>query len=129
MQEGRSNNPVLLMQGNREANRVSGHHDRCLGQDGQIIGGGDMRRNTKVDLNQVEIVQALRRVGATVQHLHVVGWGCPDLLIGYHGVNYLMELKSEDGQLGLGQDTWHRNWRGQVVTVRSVDDALSAIGL
>ena len=37
----------------------------------------------RVDANQPEIVKALRGVGATVQHLHKVGQGCPDLMVGW----------------------------------------------
>lgn len=36
------------------------------------------RRKARVDANQSEVVAALRAVGATVQHLHMVGGGCPD---------------------------------------------------
>ena len=47
-----------------------------------------MRRQAKVDANQSDIVAGLRSIGATVQPLHAVGKGCPDLLIGYRGDNY-----------------------------------------
>ena len=50
----------------------------------------------KVDSNQTRVVKALRELGATVQHLHAVGKGCPDLLVGYKGSNYLLEVK--DGE-------------------------------
>jgi DNA-binding NarL/FixJ family response regulator len=41
-----------------------------------------MHRAAKVDANQTEITAALRQMGATVQHIHTVGKGCPDLLVG-----------------------------------------------
>ena len=44
-----------------------------------------------VDANQPEIVAALRAAGATVQHLHEVGQGCPDILAGFRGRNYLID--------------------------------------
>ena len=50
----------------------------------------------RVDANQPVIVAALRAIGATVQHLHAVGQGCPDILVGYDGVNFLMEIKDGD---------------------------------
>ena len=50
-------------------------------------------RAAKVDANQPEIVAALRAVGATVQPLHTVGRGCPDLLVGWRGRNHLIEVK------------------------------------
>jgi len=51
-----------------------------------------MRANRKDD-NQDEIVGALWDIGASVQRLQSVKGGCPDLLVGYHGVNYLLEVK------------------------------------
>ena len=50
-------------------------------------------RRAAVDANQAEIVKALRKVGATVQPLHRVGQGCPDLAVGHGGVNHMIEVK------------------------------------
>ena len=93
-----------------------------------------MRRAAKVDANQPQIVAALRDVGASVQPLHSVGKGCPDLAVGFRGQNHFLEVK--DGslspsrrQLTPDQQVWHRDWRGNVVTVNSVDEALQAIGV
>jgi len=90
------------------------------------------RRASKVDRNQAEIVLALRKVGASVHPLHAVGFGCPDLLVGYRGLNLLMEVK--DGllppsarRLTPDQIGFHNVWRGQVAVVRSVDEAISAL--
>lgn len=90
-------------------------------------------RSAKADANQPEIVKALRAAGASVQHLHSVGAGCPDLVCGYRGVNYLIEVK--DGSkppsgraLTPDQVAWHGGWRGSVSVVTSIDDALMAIG-
>jgi hypothetical protein len=92
-----------------------------------------MRRAAKVDANQREIVAALRGAGATVQLLHAVGEGCPDLLIGYKGANFLLECK--DGakppsaqKLTPQQEIWHRDWRGRSMVVNSPEAALAAIG-
>jgi len=73
-------------------------------------------RARNVDKNQVAIVAALRAAGATVQHLHEVGAGCPDLLIGFRGSNYLIEVKNAaaGGSLNAEQVKWHRDWRGDV---------------
>ena len=82
----------------------------------------------RVDANQPEIVQALRRVGASVHSLAGVGCGCPDLAVGYRGVTYLLEVKGCRGKLTPGQVEWHAEWRGQVAIVRSIDEALETIG-
>ena len=93
-----------------------------------------MRRAAKVDANQREVVAALRGAGASVQLLHAVGEGCPDLLVGYKGLNMLLEVK--DGskppsaqKLTPQQEIWHRDWRGQRVVVNSPEAALAAIGV
>ena len=83
----------------------------------------------RVDANQTEIVADLRKVGATVQHLHGVGAGCPDLLVGFRGVNYLIEIKTLGGPLRRSQVEWHDLWRGQVAVARTSEDALRIIGV
>lgn len=88
----------------------------------------------KVDRNQPEIVAALRAVGASVQPLHTVGGGTPDLLVGYRGADYLLEVKdgeaqASDQKLRATQVEWHRDWRGRPVSVvMSIPDAMAAIG-
>lgn len=92
-----------------------------------------MRRAAKVDCNQVEIVKALRQIGASVQPLHMVGQGCPDLLIGLAGKNFLFELKDSSkppSKRGLTTDQieWFHAWRGQVHIAKSIEEALAIIG-
>ena len=82
----------------------------------------------RVDANQPLIVQALRAVGATVQHLHTVGDGCPDLLVGYQGVNYLMEIKrTPRSRMTDDERTWHEAWRGTVFVVTSPEQAIEIV--
>jgi len=87
-----------------------------------------MRLTCRADANQRAIVRALRAAGATVEHLHRVGHGCPDLLVGFRGRTFAFEVKAGDGQLTPDEMAWHENWRGQVAIVRSEDEALAAIG-
>jgi len=88
-------------------------------------------RAARVDQNQAEIVYALRKVGATVQHLHKVGQGCPDLLVGFRSENFLMECKlmKKASKLNERQIKWHAEWRGSVHIVRSAQDAMTIIGV
>jgi hypothetical protein len=93
-----------------------------------------MRRAAKVDRNQAEIVVALRSVGATVQLLHSVGKGCPDLLVGHRGQNFLIEVKdwqasNADRKLNAIQQEWHDAWNGRVARVETIAAALMAIGI
>ncbi len=89
-------------------------------------------RHGRVDANQRHIVRALRAVGASVQSLADVGYGVPDLLVGWRGTNLLFEVK--DGakpgsarRLTPDETQWHERWRGQVVVVESIDDAMIAL--
>lgn len=86
-----------------------------------------MRRAAKVDASQSEIVDALRKYGATVQSLAKVGDGCPDLLVGYRKKNFLMEVKEPKvkGKLRPSQKDWHEGWNGDYVYV--VKDTQSAL--
>ena len=86
-----------------------------------------MRRRAKVDANQAQIVQALRKVGATVLHLHPLGRGAPDILAGYRGRNILMEIKSAKGKLTPQEAEFMWGWKGQYCEVRTVQEALLAI--
>lgn len=91
-----------------------------------------MRKAAKTDRNQAEVVDALRQVGASVQSLAATGKGCPDLLVGYRGINYLMEIKDGDKppsarELTIDQTHWHSLWRGSVYVVKSVDEALKIL--
>ena len=83
-------------------------------------------RAKRVDVNQREIVHALRTLGATVQDLSGVGSGCPDLLIGYRGVTILIEVKRDaKAKLTTHQVEWHNSWRGGLVArIESIDEAI-----
>ena len=86
-----------------------------------------MRRDAKVDQNQQEIITALRQIGASVYPLHFAGKGCPDLMVGFRGRNYLIEIKTQKGRLNADQRTFHQSWRGHVAVVRSPREAVEAI--
>jgi len=65
----------------------------------------------------------------SVLSLAAVGKGCPDLVIGKHGVNLLIEIK--DGSncpskrvLTPDQIKFHAQWNGKIHIVKSVDDAV-----
>lgn len=77
------------------------------------------------DGNQAAIIQALERVGATVE---VIGRPV-DLLVGYRGKNYVFEVKTARGQIRQGQRDFLDRWKGQAAVVRSVEAALAAIGV
>ena len=81
----------------------------------------------KVDANQKEIVDSLRKVGCSVQSLHTIGKGCPDLLVGYRGENTLLEVKVGNAQLTPDEEDWQNQWRGGVTTVTSSEEAIRIV--
>lgn len=92
-----------------------------------------MRRRGKIDGNQREVVAALRAIGATVQSLADIGAGCPDLLVGFRGVTWVMEVK--DGRkppsarrLTPAEARWLYSWRGgPACVVECAEDAVAAV--
>jgi hypothetical protein len=94
-----------------------------------------VRRAAKVDQNQSEIVAALRQIGCSVQLLHSVGAGCPDLMVGFRGDTFLLELKDGNKPPSARKKTeaqviWHDAWRGKpVAVVCNIREALEAIGI
>jgi hypothetical protein len=82
----------------------------------------------RVDNNQTQIVKALRDMGCTVEHLHEVGKGCPDIVVGFKSRNFLLEIKADDKKvLTPDQVNWHRFWKGQVNVVTTIDEAKNLI--
>jgi hypothetical protein len=86
-----------------------------------------MRRAARVDANQDEIVSALRSVGAAVQSLAAVGRGVPDLLVGYRGELYLLEVKMPGETLTPRELTWHTLWQGYAAIVYSAEGAIDIL--
>jgi len=68
-----------------------------------------MRRAARVDENQKAIVQALRDAGA---YVWIVGLPV-DLLVGYKGHTFLMEVKTDSKKRFTGlQADFFQNWKG-----------------
>lgn len=91
-------------------------------------------RNLRTDANQQEIVEALRKVGAAVLVTPKVCKGFPDLIVGFGGTNFLVEVKNPKtryGQKGLSenQKRWSALWPSPVFCVKSVAEALAVIGV
>ena len=93
-----------------------------------------MRHLARRDTNHQEIVKAAQAVGASVVDLANIGSGCPDILVGFRGVNYLVEIK--DGskapsrrRLTPDERAFHKTWEGQVAVCAGVDDLLRVLGL
>lgn len=84
----------------------------------------------RTDSNQQEIINALRAIGCSVQDLSQVGKGTPDILVGFHNVNVLLEIKFCEGRalkLTESENKWIREWKGQVGVATSVEDAIAIL--
>ena len=89
-----------------------------------------MRRRPRKDKNHGTIVDALRAFGVSVADTSALGDGIPDLLAGFKGRNFWLEVKDGDGSLTPDQLDFVARWRGEEVrVVRTVDDALRAVGV
>ena len=76
------------------------------------------------DLNESSIVATLRAAGADVLHLDAI-----DLLVGFRGTNYLLEVKQPGQKIRTEQQQkLHDSWRGQLAIVYTPTQALEAIG-
>jgi Holliday junction resolvase len=92
-----------------------------------------MRHRGKVDANQPEIVRALRQAGCSVLSISNMGKGCPDLLVGIRGQNFLMEIKDPSRKpseqlLTDDEETFHMAWTGQVAVIKTIEQALAVVG-
>ena len=83
-----------------------------------------MRRAARVDENQPAIVEALRKVGAEVTHLHPLGGGISDLLVSFRQRWWILECKSENGELNVDQRRWIGRQKAPVYLVRSAEEAV-----
>ena len=86
-----------------------------------------MRLVARVDANQNEIVAGLRSIGVSVQHIHMIGHGVPDLLCGFRGQTFLFEVKTAKGKLTPDEDAWLGEWRGHAAIVRTIEDAIAEL--
>lgn len=80
------------------------------------------------DANHKAIVEALEAVGVRTFDLSGVGGGCGDIVALKRNRRDLvmLEIKTDTGALKKTQQRSHQEW--PIVTVRSVDDALKAVG-
>jgi len=98
-----------------------------------------VRRAAHVDAEHAAHTMALLEIGASVQSLAGVGLGCPDLLVGYRGVNCLIEIKNPPAASGAvggeksgkrlneKQERWHAMWKGHVAVSTSPEQSVKIV--
>lgn len=97
-----------------------------------IHGGRTAYQACRTDANHAQISAAFKYLGCTVQSLHTIGGGCPDLLVGISGINLVVEVK--DGRkvpsrrkLTPYEETWFRTWRGQRCVIKDVEEVQALV--
>ena len=77
------------------------------------------------DKNEPPIVAALRRIGAVVlinDH--------PDLIVGFRGRTFLLEIKTKTGRLRKSQTELFSTWNGGALGIcRTIEDAIAFVTL
>ena len=85
------------------------------------------RQAAKRDANEGAIISALRAVGAQVYKISETG--VPDLLVGFRGQTFLLEVKNDKGVLTKDQEQFFKDWSGgSIYIVKSAPEALQFIG-
>ena len=86
----------------------------------------------RIDANQPAIVQAFRKLGASVLHLHSVGGGCPGIAVSLRGKTAMVEIK--DGskppsarKLTPMEEKFFATWQGDKAVIASVDEAIAFV--
>lgn len=88
-------------------------------------------RAKKTDQNQKSIVKTLRMYGLSVFDLSAVGKGICDLIVGFRGKNYLIEIKNPERKWKhtAEQEKFIRTWKGQRYTAETAEEILKYLGL
>lgn len=91
------------------------------------------RRAAKIDSNQNEVVAALRAIGAVVAITSSLGKGFPDIVVGYRGTNFLIEIKDGNKppskqKLTPDEEMFHEEWSRQA-PIHVVATAQEAVDL
>jgi hypothetical protein len=69
-----------------------------------------------------------------VLHIHTVGKGCPDLVVGFRNKNFLIELKDSakperEKRLTHDEEIFFMTWTGQVSKCETAEEILKVVGL
>lgn len=76
----------------------------------------------RVDANAEEIFRALEKAGASVYR-----GGPLDAIVGYHGDNLLIEVKTAKGKLRASQKNFLDGWDGNAFVIRTVKEGLDLL--
>ena len=80
----------------------------------------------KIDANQGEIVEALKRIGCEVEVLSGCA-GMPDLLVALGNRLFLLEVKNVKGKNKVNEDQVKFHKRFKTTVVRNIEEALEVV--
>lgn len=90
-----------------------------------------MRRASKIDASQADIVKNLRKCGVNVHSTAAVGGGFPDLVWAYRGRCGLLEVKTPKHgtkePTRKAQEEFRAGWSGPVAVVTTWQEAMNAV--
>lgn len=91
-----------------------------------------MKRAARIDSNQTEIVEGLRKCGYSVAITSAVGNGFVDIIVGRPGSNILMEIKDPSQKpskrrLTSDQVKFHTEWKGPIAVIETLEEALAVM--
>lgn len=89
-------------------------------------------RIRRADANQAAVTKALRKVGAAVTPIHVVGKGVADLLVSFRNTWYVLEVKDGEKppsarELTEDERYWIQEQKAHVAIVNSPEEAVRFI--
>lgn len=90
------------------------------------------RRAAKVDANQSELVELMRKLGASVEITSAVHSGFPDTVVGIGNVTVLVEIKDGDKvpskrKLTPDQVVFHARYQGALTIIETEDQAIELV--
>lgn len=89
----------------------------------------------KTDANHKKLIDMLRKIpNISVFSTHTIGKGFPDIVIGYKGLNYLIEIKDGNKppsarKLTEDEVKFHSQWKGQINVVENFGDLIKILNL
>lgn len=84
-------------------------------------------RARRKDNNHNDITKTLSKMKISHKDTHMIGNGFPDLIIGFMGVNFLVEIKTNNGTLTDKEEDFFEFWEGDVILARNVVDVFNGI--
>lgn len=83
-----------------------------------------MPKKKRRDANHFEVVKWLKGLFFSVQDTSQVGDSFPDLVVAKHGINVVVEIKTDEGKLEPGQVEFMETWRGPSHVIRTMQDCI-----